>query len=240
MAELHQPRHAHAAPRSDAAPVLQTLAALAAAALAAQGVLRPFAEFTRAETMRGSLMAALLIAAAATAIWGPFRIRGWRAALAGAAALTAALAVNLIAPGEILIAVEVLAAGLAVGGAMAAALASARREQALITAALTAGLLYGPPLAYGPVGTLATGVPFAVAGLALATAALAMARVRRPVLVTVEAAPLGAVLAATVLASGLLRVSDWLLLGVPVIALAGALAWWAAVPAAGGPDRRGT
>lgn len=236
---------------SGQAPVLQTLAALAVGALTSQGVLPAFGDLLDGEVLRGSLMTALLAAGAATAIWGPFRIRGWRAALLGALAMALMLGVVHVLrvglPGDALLGVLALAAGLAVGGVVSAAAAAARRERALATGALTLGLMHGAGLYLLPYTLLGGGgpgvlfttalAPYLAVGFAVLAAGLAVARVRRPARITLEAGPLLAVLLAALLAIVVLsRVSlgplagpaAWVLLPV----LAGLLAWWLAVPKA--------
>ncbi|MQA26462.1 MAG: hypothetical protein GEU94_13560 [Micromonosporaceae bacterium] len=235
---------------------MQTLAALTVGALASQGVLPAFGGLLGGDALRGSLMTALLAAGAATAIWGPFRIRGWRAALLGALAI--ALVLGLVhvlrvglfggaVPGAL-----ALAAGFTVGGVVSAAAAAARRERALVTGALTLGLMHGAGLYALPhnllvgAGLIAAGqavffwagvAPYLAVALAVPAAGLAVARVRRPARITLEAGPLLAVLLAALLAIVLLpRVSlgplGGLLASVLLPVLAGLLAWWLAVPKA--------
>ena len=237
---------AHAMTEQRRGPVLQTLAALAVGAYAADGARRALAPLAQGTPVRGLLLLVVLLIGGGLALWAPYRLRGWRAALAGSLVISVGLAAIHLAdtgiPIDVLQGIQVLAAGFTIGGVVAAAGAAQVRERALVTGGLAGGLLFGAQLYVLPFvvltsdfGVAAGGwylkseavLQYLAAGFAVLGSALAVVRVAPSGQVNLTAAPLVVLVVAVLVATAVLGgtpglVLVWLL--VPV--LIGAAAWW--------------
>ena len=203
---------------------LQIAAAVFVGAAVSAGGFGAFAPLLRGDTLRGLIVIALLVVGGALAVWAPFRLRGWPAALCGA--LAAGL-VQLItglglvaADGDAVAAAEGMAAGFAFGGVLAAMTHLPGTGRAGLAAGFTAGLL---------LGTWSYALPYVPVVLAMILAGVAATSAQPPGWVTLGLAPLAALMTAVLLAGvvaqsfGLVAFLPFLVIG-PVIAGVGA--WW--------------
>src|SRR5690606_37140008 len=169
----------------------------------------------------------LLLTGAALAIWAPYRLRGWPAAVCGcvaAGALRLAVELDVIASSDAVIAAAALGAGFALGGVLSAVTPTAPVVRALTSAMLVAGLV---------AGSWGLPEPYVAAGIAIVAGVLAAMWVAPPGDVTLAIAPMAALLLAAVLSAVVVRgfggsaTLVFLLVG-PI--LVGLVAWWLTGP----------
>lgn len=202
---------------------VQVVAGFVAGAAASVGTLGAFTLLLRGDLGRGLLVVALLLTGAALAVWAPFRLRGWPAAVSGAVlsgVLRAVAEFDLVAPSDGLTAASAMAGGFAVGGVLSAVTGVVPPVRGLTSAALVVGLV---------TGTWGLPAPYLAAALAVVFGVLAALWVRPPGPVTLAMAPLAALLLAAVLAAVVVRGFG----GYPTLAfvlvgpaLVGLVAWW--------------
>ncbi|MGH3750626.1 MAG: hypothetical protein ACRDT8_24910, partial [Micromonosporaceae bacterium] len=206
----------------------QGAAALAVGGAASHGGVNALSPLLRGENVRGVLVLGLLILGGGLAVWAPFRLRGWPAALCGSLAATViTFVIELqLAPGagNVLTATATLAAGFALGGVLSASVGAPALARGLTVAGLTAGLtlgMWGAPLTH-------------VLGVAaVVLSGIAARQTPPPGWVPVALAPLAVLLAAVLLGCVLVGGPEgygfvlFIFLG---SAIAGAAAWWLGAP----------
>ncbi|MGH3727366.1 MAG: hypothetical protein ACRDTU_01285 [Micromonosporaceae bacterium] len=179
--------------------VVQILAGFAVGAAISVGALGAFAPLLRGDVVRGLVVVALLLTGAALAVWAPFRLRGWPAAVSGcviAGGLRLITELDVVPASDALTAAAAMAAGFAVGGVLSALTPVAALVRGLTAATLVAGLVTG---AWG------YPEPYVAAGIAVVAGVLAALWVRPPGAVTLAMAPMAALLLAAVLSAVVVR-----------------------------------
>jgi hypothetical protein len=203
--------------------VVQVLAGFAVGAATSVGALGAFAPLMRGDALRGLLVVALLLAGAALAVWAPFRLRGWPAAVSGCVAaggLRMASELDMVSGSDVLTAAAAMAAGFAFGGVLSAVTSIVPLVRGLTSAALVVGLVAG---AWG------LPEPYVAAGIAIVVGVLAALWVSPPGAVTLAIAPMAALLLAAVLSAVVVRgfgsypTLAFALVGPVLVGLVG---WW--------------